>query len=409
MYYYFLFICALYLGFFNLPDVIPGIVRDIVFIPLLIYSIVTWKKSPVGTLLENVLIFSFGVFIFYNMVLLVSAEKYLSEITSLLNIRDIYPFILFFITIALVDDKEKFVKTIRYGLIMSVVAGLFSIAQSIYGPAPMFDTELFYNIGHWEGQGGMMIGPIARVTLPTLYLIYIVFISMIIYYLVAGKIKYPLIMSLLAIAILISFTRSAWLATMVALMISAFFLNRNSLIKKNTYSASFILLTILSGSILVFIMLDNPISASLNDRLLSIFSDLQNASGTFGYRLFNLQRFIETWKSFGYYFGVDPFFIGRYSEPTLSDVGYVYVLVTTGLVGFVMLVSIWIMGIFYAVKTLRTGARSETRELTLTGAVLLASIIYFIICQVYTQFGFVSSLFSIIYGMTIASRRIYNA
>ena len=220
----------------------------------------------------------------------------------------------------------------------------------------MFDTEGFYNIGHWEGQGGMMIGPIARVTLPTLYLIYIVFISMIVYYLVAGKIKYPLIMLLLVIAILISFTRSAWLATMVALIVSTFFLSRNLLIKKNTYSVSFILLTILSVLIVVFIMLDNPISASLNDRLLSIFSDLQNASGTFGYRLLNLQRFIETWKSFGFFFGVDPFFIGRYNEPTLSDVGYVYVLVTIGLVGFVMLVTIWILGILYAIKTLKIGA-----------------------------------------------------
>jgi len=409
MYYYFLFICALYLGFFNLPDVIPGIVRDILFIPLIIYSIVTWKKSPGGTLLEKTLIFSFGVFVFYNMILLVSAEKYLSEITSILNIRDIYPFILFFIIIAIVDNEKKFVKTIWYGLIMSVVAALFSIAQSIYGPTPMFDTELFYNIGHWEGQGGMMIGPIARVTLPTLYLIYIVFISLIIFYLVAGKIKYHWLLILLVIAILISFTRSAWLATMVGLIVSMFFLSSNTLIKKNTYSVSFILLTILSVLIVVFIMLDNPISASLNDRLLSIFSDLQNASGTFGYRLLNFQRFVETWKSFGFYFGVDPFFIGRYHEPTLSDVGYVYVLVTIGLVGFVMLVSIWLLGIAYAIKTLITGARSGTMELALSGAVLLASIIFFIICQVYTQFGFVSSLFSIICGMTIASRRIYNA
>ena len=409
MYYYFLFICALYLGFFNLPDSLPGILRDVIFIPLLIYSIVTWKKSPKGDLLEKILIFSFGIFVFYNILLLVTAEKYLSEITSLLNIRDIYPFILFFVIIAIVNDKEKFVNTLKFGLIMSFVAALFSIAQSIYGPVPMFNTELFYNIGHWEGQGGMMIGPIARVTLPTMYLMYIVFISLIVFYLVAGKIKYLWILILLVIAILISFTRSAWLATLVALIVSTYFLSRNTLIKKNTYSISFVMLTILAVLIVVFMMLDNPISASLNERLLSIFADLQNASGTFGYRLLNLQRFIETWKSFGFYFGVDPFFIGRYGEPTLSDVGYVYVLVTIGLVGFVMLVTIWILGIIYAIKTLKKGAASKTMELALPGAVLLASIVYFIICQVYTQFGFVSSLFAIVYGLTVASRRIYNA
>lgn len=408
MYYYFILICTIYLGFFDLPETVPGLVRDLLFLPLLIYSIFVWKKPKKGDALEMILIFFFGLYIFYNVILLVTAEKYLSEITSLLNIRDIYPFFLFLITIAIVNDKKKFHTTIKFGLVMSVVASVIAIAQSIYGPTPMFDPAGFYNIGHWEGQGGMMIGPIARVTLATLYFIYIVFIAMILYYLVAGKIKYPIIIVLAIAAILISFTRSAWLATMVAIIVAIVFINGNRLIAKNTFSISFILLTVLSGAIVVFIMLDNPISASLNERMLSIFSDLQNASGTFGYRLLNLQRFMEIWRSFGFFFGVDPFFIGRFGEPTLSDVGYVYVLVTTGLFGFVLLITLWILGFFYGIRLLKAGALSNTMELVLPGSVLTASIIYFIICQAYTQYGFVTSLFSIIYGMAVAARRIYN-
>lgn len=408
MYYYFILICTIYLGFFDLPETVPGLVRDLLFLPLLIYSIFIWKKPKKGDALEMILIFFFGLYIFYNVILLVTAEKYLSEITSLLNIRDIYPFFLFLITIAIVNDKKKFHTTIKFGLVMSVVASVIAIAQSIYGPTPMFDPAGFYNIGHWEGQGGMMIGPIARVTLATLYFIYIVFIAMILYYLVAGKIKYPIIIVLAIAAILISFTRSAWLATMVAIIVAIVFINGNRLIAKNTFSISFILLTVLSGAIVVFIMLDNPISASLNERMLSIFSDLQNASGTFGYRLLNLQRFMEIWRSFGFFFGVDPFFIGRFGEPTLSDVGYVYVLVTTGLFGFVLLITLWILGFFYGIRLLKAGALSNTMELVLPGSVLTASIIYFIICQAYTQYGFVTSLFSIIYGMAVAARRIYN-
>jgi len=177
----------------------------------------------------------------------------------------------------------------------------------------MFDPAGFYNIGHWEGQGGMMIGPIARVTLPTLYFVYLVFIAMILYFMVSGKIKHPALLILLTIVILISFTRSAWLATLIAIIAAIVILNRYMLINKNTFSISFILLTLLSGGVVLFIMLDNPISVSLNYRLLSIFSDLQNASGTFGYRLLNLQRFVELWKSFGFFFGVDPFFIGRFN------------------------------------------------------------------------------------------------
>ncbi len=391
-----------------MPDTVPGLIRDLLFLPLLVYSIVTWKKPKKRDTLELILVFFFGAFIFYNVILLVTAEKYLSEITSLLNIRDIYPFILFFITIAIVNDKEKFLTTIKFGLIMSVVASVIAIAQSIYGPTPMFDPAGFYNIGHWEGQGGMMIGPIARVTLPTLYFVYIVFIAMILHYLLTGKIIYPVAMLLVIIVILISFTRSAWLATMGAIIVASLFLNSNLLIKKNTFSISFILLTLLSGVIVVFIMLDNPISTSLNERLLSIFSDLHNASGTFGYRMLNIQRFIDIWRSFGFFLGVDPFFIGRFGEPTLADVGYVYVLVTTGLIGFVLLITIWILGFFYGRKLLKAGCKSNTNELVISGAVLSASIIYFIICQAYTQYGFVTSLFSIVYGMSIAARRIYN-
>lgn len=408
MYYYFLLICTIYFGFFDLPDEIPGLLRDILFFPLLAYSIVSWKTPKKGNLLEMILIFSFGAFIFYNLILLVSTEKYLSEITSFLNIRIIYPFLLFFITITVVNDKEKFRKTIKFGLIMSVVAAVTAIAQSIYGPSPMFDPAGFYDIGHWEGQGGMMIGPIARVTLPTLYFVYIVFIALVLYFMISGKLKYPIILFLVIVVILISFTRSSWLATLVAIIAAIIILNRNLQINKNTFSISFILLTLLSGAVVVFIMLDNPISTSLNERLLSVFSDLQNASGTFGYRLLNLQRFVETWKSFGFFFGVDPFYIGRFSEPTLADVGYVFVLVTIGLVGFIMLIIMWILGFIYGWRLVKTGSVVRNNELVLSGAILIASIIYFIICQAYTQYGFVTSLFSVIYGLAIASRRIYN-
>mgnify|MGYP000907790028 CR=1 FL=1 len=408
MYYYFLLICALYFGFFDMPDAMPGLLRDIMILPLFVYSLVVWKKPKRGIFLEMLLMFLFGTFVFYNVILLVSTEKYLSEITSLLNIRIIYPFLLFFITISVVNTKERLMLAIKFGLIMSVIASLTAIAQSIYGSTPMFDPAGFYNIGHWEGQGGMMIGPIARVTLPTLYFVYLVFIAMILYFMVSGKIKHPALLILLTIVILISFTRSAWLATLIAIIAAIVILNRYMLINKNTFSISFILLTLLSGGVVLFIMLDNPISVSLNDRLLSIFSDLQNASGTFGYRLLNLQRFVELWKSFGFFFGVDPFFIGRFNEPTLADVGYVYVLVTIGLIGFILLILMWLLGIIYGYRLVKAGSVTMNYELILSGSILSASIIFFIICQAYTQYGFVTSIFSVVYGLAIASRRIYN-
>ena len=408
MFYYFLLVCTLYLGFFKMPDSYPGLVSDLLIVPLIVYSVLSWKKSPKNDLMEKVLISFWSCFVIYFILVLVSAEKYHSKITSILNIREIYPFILFYFTPVIINSKEKLIKVLKFVLVLSAIASLFAVAQSIYGPKPMFDPTGFYNTGHWAGQGTVMIGPISRVALPTMYLIYFVSIALVIYDLVKGKLNFLPLIILLTISILISFTRSFWLATTIAVIFTVIILIRNLLINKNTFYISFISLIVIAGLILLLIMLDNPISISINDRLLSIFSDIHDTSGTYSLRLISLQKFIEIWRSFGVFFGIDPFFIGRFNEPTLSDVGFVYVLVTIGLVGLILLISIWILGISYAIKTLKTGVKTNKVELSITGAFLFASIIFFIICQVYTQFSFSSSLFALIFGTSIASKRIFD-
>jgi len=408
MFYYFLLVCTLYLGFFKMPDSYPGLVSDLLIVPLIVYSVLSWKKSPKNDLMEKVLISFWSCFVIYFILVLVSAEKYHSKITSILNIREIYPFILFYFTPVIINSKEKLIKVLKFVLVLSAIASLFAVAQSIYGPKPMFDPTGFYNTGHWAGQGTIMIGPISRVALPTMYLIYFVSIALVIYDLVKGKLNFLPLIILLTISILISFTRSFWLATTIAVIFTVIILIRNLLINKNTFYISFISLIVIAGLILLLIMLDNPISISINDRLLSIFSDIHDTSGTYSLRLISLQKFIEIWRSFGVFFGIDPFFIGRFNEPTLSDVGFVYVLVTIGLVGLILLISIWILGISYAIKTLKTGVKTNKVELSITGAFLFASIIFFIICQVYTQFSFSSSLFALIFGTSIASKRIFD-
>ena len=391
-----------------MPDSYPGLISDLLIVPLIIYSVLSWKKSPKSDLMEQMLISVWSCFVVYFILVLISAEKYHSKITSILNIREIYPFILFYFTPVIINSREKLIKVLKFVLVLSAIASVFAVAQSIYGPIPMFDPTGFYNTGHWAGQGTVMIGPISRVALPTMYLIYSVSIGIVIYDLVKGKLKFLPLIILLTISILISFTRSFWLATTIAVIFTVIILIRYRLISKNTFYISFISLIVIVGLILVLIMLDNPVSISINDRLLSIFSDIHNTSGTYSLRLISLQKFIEIWRSFGVFFGIDPFFIGRFNEPTLSDVGFVYVLVTIGLVGLILLISIWILGISYAIKTLRTGVKTNKVELSITGAFLFASIIFFIICQVYTQFSFSSSLFALIFGTSIASKRIFD-
>lgn len=276
------------------------------------------------------------------------------------------------------------------------------------GTEPIFDITKFYNIGHWSGQGGMMIGPIARVMLPSIYLIYIIFIGLILFDFITNKTKYIILLFFLLIPILISFARSFWLSLILSIFLSLNLLILKLIIKKRIFYLSFFLMILAIIMILYFMRLDNPVSASLQERFVSIFSDLNNNSGTFEIRLVNMQRYFNIWRESNILTGVDPFFIARFAEPTLSDVGFIYVLLTIGLIGLFLIISIWISGVSYALVTLEKGLKNKKDELIIIGAILYASIIFFIVCQVYTQYDFSSSLFSIIYGTSIASQRIYN-
>jgi hypothetical protein len=408
MFYYILFVCTLYLGMFKFPDSYPGMIYDLLFLPLIIYSILSWKKSLKSDLVEKSLIFSWGFFVVYNVILLVSCEKSLSQITSILNIRLIYPYLLFYAIVVVIDTKKKLIKTVKYFLLLSFVASIFAIVQSIYGLEPMFNISGYYNVGHWSGQGNVMIGPIARVMLPTIYMIYIFFIALIIYVLLTAKTDFLPLISLFFIAIIISFTRSFWFATTITICLTVIISIRNKLIKKITFYISFIVLIIAISSIVIFTSLHNPVSISVSERLMSFFTDIQSNSGTYGQRLNSIARYIDIWQTKGVFFGVDPFFMDRFHEFWLSDVGFVYVLVTIGLIGFILLINIWILGIIFALVTLKKGVKTHKIELTLIGAVLFASIIFFIICQVYTQFSYTSSLFAIIFGLSVASKRIFT-
>lgn len=397
----------MYLGFFRIPG--RGIIFDILMIPLIVYSLISWRRREVRDVNERFLIFSFSIFIIYFIIILVTSEMYLSEVTSLMNIRLIYPYILFYVTIVILRNRQQIIAAVKYFLFLSVVASLFSVIQSIHGLEPLFNPHGFYNIGHWGGQGNIMIGPFARVMLPTVYLVYIVFIGSIIYLYISNKFNYIILITVLLVSIIISFTRSFWLATAIALVLSVYLLLRTGQIKRITFNISIVLLLLFIGVTLFLISLDNPVSSSLSQRFLSIFSDIQNSSGTYGVRLMNLQRYLATWQSYGLLFGVDPFYIDRFGEPALSDVGFIYVLVTIGLTGLILLLLLWISGIVFSIGSIKKGVDAGNNQFLISGILLFASIVFFIICQVYTQYDFSSTLFSLIFGLSVALNRTVDA
>jgi hypothetical protein len=406
MFYYYLLACTLYLGFFKLP--FTGLGNDLIFIPLLVYAIFSWKQFFINTKGARFLILIWTVFTLFYIILLISSEKYYSKLTPILNIRTAYPFLMFYITLAVVNTKQKLIIIINYFLFLSVVASGFAVAQSIYGFVPMFDIQRFYDIGHWEGQNDQMIGPIARVMLPTIYEIYIVFIALLLYLLIAKRRQYLPLLLLLVVPILISYARSMWLAISISLFLSILILSFMFLISKRTIIISvFASLTIIA-IIIYFLSLNNPISSSLHQRFISIYHDVALSKGTFAMRLNSSENFLAIWKTNGYYIGIDPLFVDRFKQPTLADVGYVYVLVTKGLIGLILYSLIWFTGILYAFNVLRMGARTHKIEIIAIGIMLFSSIIYFIISQVYTQYEFTSMLFGLICSLAVVSTQILN-
>jgi hypothetical protein len=408
MFYYYLFISAFYIGFFKLPDSMRDPLFDSFFLIMTVFTVLSWKKPLKYDRSERLVIIAWTVFIVYFAIMAISSEKAFSKISSIFNIRALYGYVLFYFTIAIVDNKQKLITTVKFFVFLSVIGSIITFIQSVYGPDPMFDPTGIYNIGHWGGQGGLMIGPMARVLLPSMYLIYIVFIALILFYFLKNKLSNLLLLFVLAVSILISYTRSFWMATAITILITISIFIRNSLITKTSFYLSFLTILVFIGIVSFLMSLDNPISTSLNERFMSIFVDVSNNSGTFGFRLLNLQRYLGIWQTHGFFLGVDPFFVNHFEEPELTDVGFVYVLVTLGLIGLILLINIWISGIIFAISSIQTGVKLKNLELVLAGATLFATIILFIIAQVYTQFSFTVSLLSLILGLTIASKRILH-
>jgi hypothetical protein len=322
------------------------------------------------------------------------------------NIRAVYPFGIYFITIGIVNEKKYLYKTIKYLLIGCFIAGIMAIMQSLYGNTPMFDETRFYHIGHWGGQMAM-IGSIARVMLPTIYTIFIVFISLILFFVI--KKSTPLLTSLaffLLIPIMLSFGRTLWLTTFCCLVFSFILLSAKKIIKiSKSFSRLILVGFILAISISILPYISSDLKESVSDRFSSFFSDVEDKSGTFEVRLDFIEEAMDNFKEY-IIIGVDPFLMEREELYQLSDVGYIYVLFSIGIIGFVLIILVWISQFILSLKILNEGIKANNDNLKLGGIILFMSVIFLIISQQYLQFSFTSTLAYLIYGLAASTYSI---
>ena len=164
----------------------------------------------------------------------------------------------------------------------------------------------------------------------------------------------------------------------------------------------------MAGFILsMFISKKNDIALSIADRFTTGISEFVNKNGTYGTRLDESQVFLVKWYTTGFYSGIDPFYEQRNEATTLADVGYVYVLVSTGLIGLVLLALIWLSGIWFSLHSMNLLVKAKLKKYTIFPACFLAVILFFIVSQLYIQYNFIITVLAIAYGLAISTKKIF--
>ncbi len=394
------------MGFFKLP--MTGGITDILYFVLLGSSI--YKYVGIRTTMNLGIVKICGIivalFLLYYAYRVLSVPTYLSTI-KILNLRAVYPIGFYFITIAYLDSEERIHKTIKALVIACIIGGVITIMQCLYGNTPMFDIDLFYNIGHWGGQMGM-VGSIARVMLPVIYPIFILFMVIIFYSIIEEKTNYTWMLVFFMIPIFISFARGLWGATVISVFLGMVLLIWNNAIStskvvKNIFGV--IIVVIIALFILPYIAPD--LGNSVSERFFLLFEDVENKSGTLEVRLEDSTEALLMWSEY-IWTGVDPFLMDREEIPTLSDVGYTYVLTTIGLIGFLFVILIWITQFIQSIIMLRKSIALENNKMILYSITLFVSIVFWVISQQYTQYNFTLTLAFFIYGFAVAGYNLEN-
>lgn len=343
----------------------------------------------------KILEISFIIFLFYFAIIAFNSETQ-SQYGKITNIRSLYPLFLFFSTIAILSTKEYFNKANKYFIYFAIVGSFLAIVQSITGIEPILDKEIFYNIGHWEGQQHMITEDLARVMLPTIYLIYVVFIALFAYIQIHHKNKYYSLMALFLIPIFVGYARSQWVAIILCMLFVLIFVSNLEHYKFKRMLKNVILLLaifFISLSILNYIA-GGYIITELYERAINTYHDIYLESGTFGSRLQTMGLSLSIWAS-SPYIGHGIYYSQFEVMPQLSDIGFTYVLVTIGIIGLVLFLSYLFMNMVYGYAIISFANKNKNKVLFNAGLVTLLTSILFFITQHYTQHNYTISLLAI--------------
>jgi O-antigen ligase len=411
MIFFFYFLIAYNIGLFKFPAGLGQAFADLVNIIFFLFILPAYfraRKGVAKTLpLFKVLEIFWFLFLLYFIVLGVSSHS-LSRFGSLGNIRLAYPYFLFWGSFVVLSDKNKIRTFLKALVIFSIIGGIISIIQSLYGIIPLFDIDGFYNIGHWGGNNMYITPWIARVMLPPLYLIYIVFIALLLNRMVLHDHKNDIILIFLIVPILIGFARSQWLAVVLTILITALVVS-----KKNDFNIKNIVRNIFFALVfimLIYFIIRNVLPESfilaLSVRFLRFFSDIEYGQGTFGSRLFTIGKSISLWLQSPLW-GHGPAYAAIINMPELSDVGFTFVLVTIGLVGFLLLMILSLTVVTFGYRIIKLGIQEKNKDLFFSGFISFSIPVFLFLSQTLGVHTFATVLLALGSGYCAAQYKIF--
>lgn len=397
LFYYYILILAYNLGLYKVPAGFTMLIMDFFNIMLFIISIFIYvrERKKINFKYFKFLEKVFLVFLIYFAIIAFNSETFF-KYGKISNIRALYPLFLFFSTISIINNLELLKKFKKHIIIMAIIGSIMSIIQSLYGIDPIFDTNLFYNIGHWEGQQHIIIGNVARVMLPTIYLIYVTTIMLIIYISIYHKYRYYSFLFLFIITILIGYARSQWVAILITIIVCLLLIKQSNKVSLWKLSKNiFLVLLVFSLTLYIFSKtFGHDIINEFYERAIATYEDTYLQTGTFGSRIQTLALSLGIWST-SPLFGKGIYYWQFENLPQLSDIGFTYTMVTIGLIGLILFLFYMFSNILFGYKIIKHSIVINNKELLFAGFAPLVVSLLFLITQHFTQYGYTLTIVSI--------------
>jgi hypothetical protein len=312
---------------------------------------------------------------------LLAVSSFYSPAVSLterfVHLRFVQGYLMFFPSVAILTSERRVKTLMVVGIVMAIAGTVLTIAQSLYGPTPMFKSD-YYHLGGWEGSGGVVEG-VVRVTLPIYNWIAFVLLVLFAYILLQWRWWAIALAAFLFITIILTFFRSLWLAMACAFALEAFLLvwwrgiTLRSLGKLLWLPAA-VLLSIL---ITPYVGLEN-ITEAIVGRVSEGLYIFTTASGTWGVRLDDTEAALKIWRE-NWLFGVGTYYYSVF--PKWLDLGIAVALLSVGVVGLMLSFYLMLTVTWFGLRTLRFGLDEASLPLTLAGIAMPAQVVLMIVYQ----------------------------